>query len=53
MFVKGAVLIPVMVTSHSPHTNAANWLRVKQTVVLWVNQGQHSVLKHQQHTLTL
>lgn len=31
------VKIPVMVSANAPDTDAANWLRVEQTSIIWVN----------------
>ena len=45
--------LPVMVPSHAPDTDAADWLRVEQAAVLRVNQGQHAILELQQHSFTL
>lgn len=47
------IQIPVMVSADSPDTDAADWLRVKQASVIWVNQGQHAILEHQQHPFAL
>lgn len=47
------VRLPVVVSSNTPDTDAADWLRVQQATIIWVNQGQHAVLKHQQHPFTL
>ena len=33
------VLLPVMVSSDAPDTDAADWLRVKQAAIIWINQG--------------
>ena len=45
--------LPVMVPSHAPDTDAADWLRVEQAAVFRVNQGQHAILELQQHSFTL
>lgn len=42
-----------MVSADTPDADAADWLRVQQAAIIWVNQGQHAVLKHQQHPFTL
>lgn len=45
--------LPVMVSANAPHPDAADWLRVEQAAIIWVDQSQHTVLKHQQHPFTL
>ena len=47
------VHLPVVVPAHAPDTNANDWLRVEQAVIIRVNERQHAVLKHQQHPFTL
>lgn len=38
--------LPVVVSADSPHADAADWLRVEQAAIVWVDQGQHAILKH-------
>lgn len=40
------VHLPVVVSADSPHADATDWLRVEQAAIIWVNQGQHAILKH-------
>lgn len=47
------VHLPVVVSADAPDTDATDWLGVEQAAIVWVNQGQHAVLKHQQHPFTL
>lgn len=44
---------PVVVSANTPHTDAADGLRVEQAVIVGVNQVQHAILKHQQHPFSL
>lgn len=38
--------LPVVVSADSPHTDAADWLRVEQAAIVRVDQGQHAILEH-------
>lgn len=40
------VNLPVMVSADTPDSDATDWLRMEQAAIVWVNQGQHAILKH-------
>lgn len=40
------VNLPVMVSADTPDADATDWLRMEQAAIIWVNQGQHAILKH-------
>lgn len=44
---------PAVVPPHTPHTDACDWLRVKDTAVHRVDQVQHVVLQDQIHIFPL